>query len=160
MTSCGLNGGPLVGRGEYPAYIACNLFCRDEAAYVAPNAYMDNRYPKITQDGKDGDEEAGYIANMMNGAVAGFKYFDCSGIRKVSIRTRGYCKGDFELRLAWDGPAIGRIALPDFTNEWTRHSADIALPDGVHALYFAFVGEGIASLASFALDRADSRVLS
>ena len=26
LTSCGLNGGPLKGRGKYPAYIACNLY--------------------------------------------------------------------------------------------------------------------------------------
>jgi hypothetical protein len=152
MTSCGPNGGPLSGRGEYPAYIACNLFCESESAYVAPNAYMDNRYPKITQDGKDGDEEPGYVANMMKGAVAGFKYFDCKGVRKVKIKVRGYCKGDFEVRASWDGPALGRITVPDFTNEWKEHSADIAIPDGVRALYFAFVGEGIASLASFALE--------
>jgi hypothetical protein len=152
MTSCGPNGGPLPGRGEYPAYIACNLFCDDEAMYAPANAYMDNRYPKITQDGKDGDEEAGYVANMMRGAVAGFKYFDCSGVRKVKIKVRGYCKGDFELRTSWDGPAIGRIAIPDFTNVWTEHSAEIAIPDGVQALYFAFVGEGLASLASFTLE--------
>jgi hypothetical protein len=152
MTSCGLNGGPLSGRGEYPAYLACNLFCADEAAYSAPNAYMDNRYPKITQDGKDGDEEVGYVANMMKGAVAGFKYFDCKGVRKVKIKVRGYCKGDFELRTSWNGNALGRISVPDFANVWKEYSADIAIPDGVRALYFTFVGEGIASLASFALD--------
>jgi hypothetical protein len=152
MTSCGPNGGPLAGRGEYPAYIACNLFCGEETVYVAPNAYMDNRFPKITQDGRDGDEEPGYVANMMKGAVAGFKYFDCRGVRKVRIRTRGYCKGDFELRLAWDGPALGKIHLPDSSNIWKEHEADITIPDGVHALYFAFVGEGNASLASFALE--------
>jgi arabinoxylan arabinofuranohydrolase len=152
MTSSGPNGGPLAGRGEYPAYIACNLFCEKESVYVASNAYMDNRYPKITQDGRDGDEEPGYVANMMKGAVAGFKYFDCRGVRRVRIRTRGYCKGDFEIRLSWDGPALGRIRLPDSSNIWKEHSADIAIPDGVHALYFAFVGEGLASLASFALE--------
>ena len=26
MTSCGLNGGPLEGKGSYPSYIACNLY--------------------------------------------------------------------------------------------------------------------------------------
>lgn len=26
MTSCGLNNGPLLGKGIYPAYIACNIF--------------------------------------------------------------------------------------------------------------------------------------
>ena len=30
MTSCGLNGGPLEGRGTYPAYIACNLFTSED----------------------------------------------------------------------------------------------------------------------------------
>ena len=25
MTSCGLNGGPLVGKGYYASYIACNI---------------------------------------------------------------------------------------------------------------------------------------
>jgi hypothetical protein len=151
MTSCGPNGGPLPGRGRYPAYIACNLSCGTEAVYTAPNAYMDNRFPKITQDGRDGDEEPGYLANMMPGAVAGFKYFDCRGVRRVAIEVRGYCKGDFELRASRDGPALGRIRVPDFANEWKELAADIAIPDGVHALYLAFVGEGIASLASIKL---------
>jgi arabinoxylan arabinofuranohydrolase len=152
MSSCGPNGGPLPGRGEYPAYIACNLFCGLEAAYSGANAYMDNRYPKITQDGRDGDEEIGYVANMMKGAVAGFKYFDCRGVSKVTIKVRGYCKGDFELRTSWNGPALGRIRVPDSANVWKEHRAEIDIPDGVHPLYFAFVGEGNASLASFALE--------
>ncbi len=152
MTSCGLNGGPLVGRGEYPTHIACNLFCKEESMYTAPGAYMDNRFPKITQDGRDGDEEAGYIGNMMNGATAGFKYFDCRGVRRVKIKVRGYCRGDFEIRTSWDGPALGRITVPDFANVWKEHAADITIPDGVHALYFVFTGEGNASLASFTLE--------
>lgn len=151
MTSCGLNGGALSGRGEYPAHIACNLFCETRALYVASNAYMDNRFPKITQDGRDGDEEAGYIANMMPGAVAGFKYFDCHGVKEVSIRVRGYCRGDFELRTSWDGPALARINVPDFATVWKDYSAPLSIPDGVHALYFAFVGQGNASLLSFRL---------
>jgi arabinoxylan arabinofuranohydrolase len=152
MSSCGLNGGPLPGRGEYPAYIACNLFCAEESLYTGPGAYMDNRFPKITQDGRDGDEEPGYVANMMKGAVAGYKYFDCSGVRRIKIKVRGYCRGDFEVRTSWDGPALGRIKVPDFATVWKEYSAQIAIPDGVRALYFAFTGEGAASLASFALE--------
>lgn len=150
MTSCGPNRGPLPGRGEYPACIACNLLCRDEAAYIGWT-YSDCRYPRITQDGRDGDEEPGYLANMMDGAVAGFKYFDCRGVKRVTIKTRGYGKGRFELRTAWDGPALGCIEIPDNDNVWTEHSGEVAIPDGVHALYFAFVGQGTPSLASFAL---------
>ena len=142
MTSCGLNGGPLVGRGEYPAYIACNLFCKDEELYIGTfGAWMDGRFPKITQDGKDGDEEVGYIANMRDTATAGFKYFDCRGVKRVKIKARGYAKGAFEVKTAWDGPALGSIPV-DFTNVWKEYAADIAIPDGVHALYFTYTGRG------------------
>lgn len=152
MTSCGANGGPLMGRGEYPAYLACNLFCKDEAVYTgAPGFWMDCRFPKITQDGKDGDETIGYIANMREGASAGFKYFDCRGICKVTIRVRGYCKGLFEIKTSWNGSVIGKIPV-EFSNVWKSYTADIDIPDGIHALYFSYSGEGGASLASFALD--------
>lgn len=151
MTSCGPNGGPLVGRGEYPAYIACNLFYKDEEMYTGTyGAWMDGRFPKITQDGKDGDEEIGYIMNMRDSATAGFKYFDCKGVKQVKIKVRGYCRGEFQVKTAWDGPVLGTIPV-DFTNIWTEYTADIAIPDGVHALYFTYTGEGNASLASFTL---------
>lgn len=151
MTSCGANGGPLDGRGEYPTYIACNLFCPQESIYSGLGGYMDNRFPKITQDGKDGDEETAYIANMQDGSVAGFKYFNCSGIRKVRIKVRGYCKGVFKVKTAWDGDSLGEMTV-DFTNVWTEYSADISIPDGKQALYFEFKGDGNASLASFTLE--------
>lgn len=151
ITSCGANGGPLRGKGEYPAYIACNLFCKEEQLYTGTNgAWMDSKFPKITQDGKDGDEEIGYIANMQDAATAGFKYFDCRGVSKVTIKVRGYCKGEFQVKTAWDGPVLGTIPV-NFTNVWTSYEADIAIPDGVQALYFTYTGSGNASLASFTL---------
>lgn len=153
MTSCGPNLGPLVGEGEYPAHIACNLFCKHEEMYTAsPGAWMDSRFPKITQDGKDGDEEPGYIANLRDGAVAGFKYFDCKGVNKVSIKVRGYCRGEFLVKTSWNGPVLGRIPV-DFTNIWTEYSAKIDIPDGIQALYFEYSGEGGASLLSFTLGK-------
>jgi hypothetical protein len=150
MTSCGPNGGPLPGRGEYPAAIACNLFCRKEAAYTGW-AYADNGFPKITQDGRDGDEEPGYIANMMDGAVAGFKYFDCRGLGRVSVKTRGYFKGSFALKTSWNGGVIGRIEASG-SSIWKEHWAEIRVPDGVQAIYLEYSGEGQASLLSFRLE--------
>ncbi len=150
MTSCGSNGGPLIGRGEYPAYLACNLFCRDEALYTG-DLWMDSQFPKITQDGKDGDEETGYITNMTDGATAGFKYFDCQGIKNVKIKVRGYCNGAFEVKTSWNGEALGNIPV-QFTNVWTEYSADIEIPDGIQAIYITYTGNGRASLASFTLE--------
>ena len=152
MTSCGCNGGPLEGRGEYPAYLACNLFCEEESVYTDWTAsWMNNQFPKITQDGRDGDEEIGYIANMKASATAGFKYFDCKGITKVKIKVRGYCQGDFEVKTSWDGSALGKIPVV-FTNVWKEYSADITIPDGIQALYFTYTGQGSAHLASFTLE--------
>ena len=67
ITSCGLNGSPLKGKGVYPAYLACNLFTDTPSVYVGGD-----RFPKVMQDGRDGDEEPGYIGNMQKSATAGF----------------------------------------------------------------------------------------
>lgn len=152
MTSCGGNHGPLPGKGEYEAYHACNLFCRTEAVYTGEAGFwMDNRFPKITQDGGDGDKRPGFVANMRDGANAGFKYFDCRGVKRVSIRVRGYCKGEFHVKTTWNGPSLGSIPVV-FSNIWKEYTAEIAIPDGVHALYFEYQGSGGASLASFKLE--------
>lgn len=151
MTTSG-SSSTLPGKGEYPTYLACNLFCEEASIYTDFTAsWMNNQFPKITQDGKDGDEEIGYIANMKKSATAGFKYFDCKNISKVSIKTRGYGRGDFEIRTAWDGPVLGIITIT-FSNVWKTYSADIKIPDGINALYFTYVGTGSVSLGSFTLE--------
>ena len=154
MTSCGLNGAPLLGKGAYPTHVACNLFCQTENMYTGGSGengfWLDSRFPRITQDGRDGDEEQGYIMNMRDGATCGFKYFDCKGVASVSVNVRGYCHGAFEVRTAWDGAKLGEIPVHS-SNEWTTYTAAVAIPDGVNALYFTFRGTGSAALQSFTL---------
>jgi len=146
MTSCGLNGGPLVGKGEYPAYIACNIFTDK------PSLYIQDGYPRITQDGIDREDgtpydgvenakDTSYINRLIKNTTIGFKYFDFKGVKKITVKTRSYMKGDFEVRTKWDGPVLGRIPIKDFSNFWEENSADIEIPDGVHALYLKFVGD-------------------
>ncbi len=145
MTSCGLNGGPLQGEGEHPAYIACNLFTGEPSVYVGGD-----KFPKIVQEGRDGDEEPGYIANIMDSATAGFKYFVCTGIKKISITTRGYADGVFEIRCKWDGEVLASIKI-EYSNVWETYTENIDIPDGVRAIYITYTGAGNASLKSFAL---------
>lgn len=156
MTSCGLNNGPLVGEGEYPAYIACNLFCDTENPYsggAGDNGFwLDSCYPRIMQEGRDGDEEPAYIMNMTDSATCGFKYFDCKGVRRVGIKVRGYAKGVFEVRTRWDGEVLGEIPV-DYTNVWTYYEAEIDIPDGVQSLYFTYRGTRVAALMSFTLGK-------
>jgi len=146
ITSCGLNGGPLEGKGEYPAYIACNLFNPDEK-----NPYVDIKHPRISQDGRDGDEEIGYIANMQNGYTIGFKFFDFKDVKKISITTRGYVYGKYEVRTKWDGPVLAEISA-GCSNIWETNSSDIKIPDGVGELYFKFVGSGTHQFKGFTLE--------
>lgn len=150
MTSCaGVK--PLEGEGEYPTYLACNLFCREESLYTGmPGEWMDTRFPKITQDGRDGEEETGYIANMRDGATAGFKFFDCRDVQYISLKTRGYCEGYFEVKTAWNGEVLGTVPV-EYSNLWKSYTAEIRIPDGVQALYFTYRGHGSAGFASFTL---------
>ena len=147
MTSCGLNGGPLAGKGFYPAYTACHLFTDSDCMYVSDCG----SFPKIMQDGRDGDEEEGYIGNIKDTATAGFKYFDCKDVKRISIFTRGYAHGFFEVKLAWNGEVLAKLPL-DNTNVWEKCTADIAIPDGVQSIYLTFRGSGNASLKGFELE--------
>jgi len=145
ITSCGLNGGPLAGKGEYPAYLACNLF------YDKPSAYIgDAHAPKVMQDGKDGDEELGYVANITNSATAGFKYFDCQGVKEIKIWVRGYGSGTFEIKTAWDGEVLGTATVEN-ANVWEEYSIPVNIPDGKQAIYITYRGPGNVSLKSFEL---------
>ena len=147
LTSCGLNGGPLKGRGAYPAYIACNLFVMGKDVRNG-----DSDAPMITQDGVDGDEYEGYVANIYDGATMGFKYFDFKGVSKITITTRAYLWGEFEIRTRWDGEVLASIPV-DNTNVWVKRSAPISIPDGVGALYITFRGYGRAGqFKSFELE--------
>ena len=109
-----------------------------------------DKQPRVMQDGRDGDEEPGYIGNIMNSATAGFKYFDMQGVTKIRITVRGYANGNFEVRTKWDGEILAEIPVV-YTNVWETYEADIAMPDGVQALYLTYRGQGKAALLSFEL---------
>ena len=145
ITSCGLNGGPLPGKGEFPAYIACNLMRDIPSVYVS-----DSRFPKIMQDGRDGDEEPGYVANIQDSTTIGFKYFECKGIRQIRIKVRGYADGIFEVKTAWNGKVLATIKVC-YANVWEEYSTAVQIPDGRQAIYLTYRGGGNASLLSFTL---------
>lgn len=155
MTSCGLNGGPLEGKGTYPAHIACNLFTDKEHMYTGgpggDGFWLDSCYPILTQDGRDGDEEPGYIMNMTESATCGFKFFELRGVRRITLRVRGYATGYFSVKTSWDGEELGRIPVPHCVN-WRATSGEVNLPDGVHSLYFTYHGTGSTALLSFTLE--------
>ena len=151
MTSCGGIATPLIGSGFYPSYIACHLFTDTEVTYLPWSGWMDDRFPKITQEIKQ-DEGHGisYIANMRDSATAGFRYFDCKGIKRISIRTKGYANGCMEIRNHWDGKPLGTVPI-GYANVWHDTETSVLLPDGIQSLYFTFRGQGHLQFAGFTL---------
>ncbi|MBE5802045.1 MAG: alpha-N-arabinofuranosidase [Clostridiales bacterium] len=143
MTSCGPNGGPLPGKGEYPAYIACHIFDKERHMITgAPNS------ARVTQDGRDGDEEPGYVANIHDGTVVGFKYFDFEDVNTVTLMVRGYgWGGTLHVKTSKFGPALASMKLEN-TNIWTPYTAPITLPKGKSPLYITYEGGGSVMLKS------------
>ena len=146
LTSCGLNGGSLVGRGEYPAYIACNLFTAEESIFDA-----NQRFPRVMQDGRDGDKEPGYISHITDTTTLGFKYFECENVQKVILKVRGYGSGTFEVKTAWDGEVLGTVQIVN-SNVWEKYEIQAQIPDGKQAIYFTYRGYGNLDLLSFTLE--------
>ena len=154
VTSCGLNGGPLRGIGRYPAYIACNLWSRDGVGrYDCPSprrAFA--AHPFFTQTGKDQEGDGGqYIANMRNGAVAGFKYFDIRELKTVSVELSGAAEGEFLLSDRSDFQTVSARIQLKLTGGRAEFHAPCAMADGERALYFKFCGKGSVHFHSFSL---------
>jgi len=50
------NGGPLTGKGEFPAYIACNLMSKIGAIRYEFVEEIDGSHPFFTQEGEDRED--------------------------------------------------------------------------------------------------------
>lgn len=151
ITSCGGISTPFKETGFYPAYLACHLFTDTEVTYIPWSGWMDDRFPKITQEGGDGTEKNGYVANMRDSATAGFKYFDCKNTKIVSINTKGYAVGKMQIRTSIGGSVLGEVEI-GYANVWHDTATDIVLPDGINSLYFTFVGMGHLQFGGFTIE--------
>lgn len=152
LTSCGLNGGPLKGTGRYEARIACNLWGkRGTGRYDTGNPKKDFAdAPYLTQNKKDGDTTAiQYIANMQDGSVAGFKYFNIEGADKISIEIDGTANGEMLVSEKEDFSVINaRISVKEGMD---IGATELKIKDGVRPLYFKFIGSGKLNFYAFQL---------
>lgn len=152
MTSCGLNGVCLKGSGEYEARIACNLRSGDGAVFYSMQRTKPGIHPYFTQEG--GDREGGgnqYIANIQDGAMAGFKYFGFKDASRISMKLRGSGAGRILVSTALDEEPCGEIYVSP-SEDWKIFSAPVHVEDGIHALYFTFKGSGVLDFITFTLE--------
>lgn len=169
VTSCGLNNGPLPAEGAYPAYICCHLTTDGQNTYSHPLAMAD-RFPYLTQDAaditpdgtgfpetaqKDAAFPVQYVKNMRDKATMGFKYFECKGVKKISLTLRGRGSGHIIITdtagaaLAKDpSHSFGDIPVSVDSSDWVTITGETTLPDGVHALYLTCMDfEGSVDIA-------------
>ncbi|MCF0228268.1 MAG: family 43 glycosylhydrolase [Parasporobacterium sp.] len=142
VTSCGLNPGPLRGKGKYEARIACNLWAAGHSTGRVDGSAPKKRlkdHPYFTQSGKDrNDNPDQFIANMSEGATAGFKYFIFDGT-ETRITVRGNGRGEFSVT---DGcKEIARVPV--------NSTQTFCIESGIHPLYFIYRGTDTADFLGF-----------
>ncbi len=153
LTSCGLNGAPLLGEGEYRAAIACNLWGVGGAFFVESIENRENPY--FTQDKEDGDENARqYIADFTDGSVAGYKYFKFNGGRgRFSVRCRGEGEGNIGVFFSEPQTESEASVTISPSREWKDFESDIVFPNGVYPIFLRFEGKGKFDVLSFEIKR-------
>lgn len=154
LTSCGLNNGPLRGTGEYEACIACHLRSGDGAGRYG--TYFGNttfrEHPYFTQSGKDRETNPDqYIANMRDGAVAGYKYFMLDDIKEMGVCTRGNGSGFMLISNAMGSEPIANIRIEP-TKKYKYYYTQLQMVNGEQALYFTYRGSGKLDFKSFVLN--------
>ncbi len=141
MTSCGLNEKPLVGKGIYPAYIACVLMSKNGA--IKSDFKMDKiTHPAIRQDS---------IINIQDGTVIGYKYFDFENVKSIVVTTRGSGNGKLHVRTSITGNDLASIPL-DKSEDWREYKVDIVLNVKNSPLYFIYEGLGEKEIKQFELN--------
>lgn len=94
ITSCGLNDGPLLAQGNYPAVIACNI--TNGAMPHGSNSIYTTTFPNVTNLC-----EERFIAEVSDGTLIGFKYFAFEQVSEIGIL---YRPENEQNKVVYDGP--------------------------------------------------------
>ncbi len=155
MTSCGLNGGPLPGQGTFEARIACNIWSSAGTGRYdvkrARKKFAD--HPYFTQDGSDKAENSKqYIANMKDGSVAGFKYFQIENTERIVISIAGNGKGEFLIFSDTDlHHPVANVPIDCNSKDFKEFQSVLNINSGIHPLYFQYKGSGAIAFSAFTL---------
>lgn len=152
LTSCGLNGAPLAGHGEYPASIACLLYSKKGTYFYGVVKRRAGVHPYFTQTGGDreGDPDQ-YIANMRDGAVAVYRYFNLTETRTLALQVSGRGGGAFCVFDDDTGEPLGEIRVPSGKGKRTVGCA-VAFNGGCAALAIKYAGQGRVNVHKIILE--------
>ena len=145
ITSIGLKGETLPGSGEYPAYMACQL----RKDIHSPH---DSEEPYFTQSGRDRERFPDqYIADMQDGAEAGFRFFRIDSISSVSVLLGGIGNGHLEIRFGDDTSIMIPVKKDHEDLKWffAFPKEKLVLNDAHCSIVFVWRGTGRISFHNF-----------
>lgn len=170
VTSCGLNRGPLTLPGTYQARICCHL-TGEKGVVLSVPALSTAEYPYLTQDADDlepteelirQDREIPfqYVANLQQGCLVGYKYFEGKGSYDLRLELRGSFEGTIELftqpiadHQYTFSPDVQPVAsFPVLTGaewKWTVPISVNIENEGAFPIYFRFKGKGTCDFRHF-----------
>ncbi len=140
MTSCGLNGGPLQGKGAYPAAIACHMTSIGTENKIDYNNPIMHKMTRITEAASTGEV---YLTDVQNATVVGFKYFAFEHVTEVGLEIRGHFQGKIYVAADEKGAnLLGEKVVELDTDEWMTVSVPAGLSGKKCSLYILFSGKG------------------
>ncbi len=167
MTSQGMNGKPLAGKGTFPAAIACILHGKDEPGISEPAT---KNQPYVTQDRPDFSQEEvrvwyenrentpyPYIMEIKDRTVVGYKYFHLHKLHTISVKVR-HAEGELYVKMIEKEKSeeieICRILLKA-SEEWTEFcteiSPEVLKEEKIGTLLFSYQGSGNLEFLEFSL---------
>ena len=137
MTSCGLNGGPLVAKGTYPAVICCNL----TNGKMPRGQCVEMTLPHIICK-----NEERFISEIENNTLIGYKYFLVEDVFDFYIKYRT-CKGKAsgKITVLLGDKVIGDIEITQSLT-WKTVGIRLEVPKGSYPLYLKYNGQGYIDL--------------
>lgn len=150
ITSCGLNGGPLAGKGTYSAGYICHLTAGEVVGKIVFGQDLKETQPYLYEE----REDLHYLANVTDGVVFGWKYFALEGLDRLSLNVRG--RGEGRLDIFTQNPENGEAPAASVSvsadSEWSAVSVELkeAL-SGTLPLYVRYSGDGWLDVRSLTL---------
>ena len=150
MTSCGLNGGPLIPEETYPAAVCCNL-TNGNMPHLS-NAKENPYAPNVNQEG-----DTVFVKDLVNHTVLGYKYFDFDGTYRLRVTARGD-GGILKVRTAPEAGQQEKGEIPlQKSGNWRESGELVFQAKGILPLYLEFEGNGKEDILEFRLDKENAQ---
>ena len=101
---------------------------------------QNENHPAFTQEGPDREDNPNqFVANIRNGTVVGYRYFDLTNAASVTVTVKGMAHGRLIVSTEENGKPVAEIPVSFST---FRKTVPLHTLSGIHALYFRYDGIG------------------